>query len=151
MAKYTRQEFYFCIETAAIFKSIVRPHFQTKNFSLQVCKGLIFEAGHRFVNFFRVTYFIRKFYFQWVYNILEHKKEADRIVFEDSDDSNGFIMLPDLKWNGEKPEELYLVAIVHRKDLGSLRDLRHEHIELLENILTKGKVGVSVNFSDFFL
>jgi m7GpppX diphosphatase len=63
-------------------------------------------------------------------------------VFEDADEKTGFIMLPDLKWDGEKSEELYLVAIVRRKDIGSLRDLRHEHIDLLENVLTKGKVRV---------
>lgn len=32
----------------------------------------------------------------WVYNILEHKSEADRIVFEDEDQTEGFILLPDL-------------------------------------------------------
>ena len=33
---------------------------------------------------------------QWVRNILEHKAETDRILFEDPDPENGFILLPDL-------------------------------------------------------
>ncbi|NXP38985.1 DCPS diphosphatase, partial [Leiothrix lutea] len=36
---------------------------------------------------------------QWVYNILEKKAEADRIVHENPDPSNGFVLVPDLKWN----------------------------------------------------
>lgn len=33
---------------------------------------------------------------EWVYNILDHKAESDRILFEDPDRQNGFILLPDL-------------------------------------------------------
>ena len=33
---------------------------------------------------------------QWVYNILDHKAESDRIAFEDPDPQKGFILLPDL-------------------------------------------------------
>ncbi len=29
-----------------------------------------------------------------MYNILEHKTEKERIIFEDSDPTNGFILLP---------------------------------------------------------
>lgn len=32
----------------------------------------------------------------WVYNILDHKAETDRILYEDQDPVNGFILLPDL-------------------------------------------------------
>ena len=31
--------------------------------------------------------------FQWIYNILEHKKEADRIIYENLDPDNGFILV----------------------------------------------------------
>ena len=34
-----------------------------------------------------------------VYNILEGKKEAERVLFRDEDPANGFIILPDLKWD----------------------------------------------------
>ncbi|KAM4757435.1 m7GpppX diphosphatase isoform 2-T2 [Cyanocitta cristata] len=36
---------------------------------------------------------------EWVYNILEKKAEADRIVHENPDPSSGFVLVPDLKWN----------------------------------------------------
>lgn len=36
---------------------------------------------------------------QWVYNILEKKAEADRIVYEDPDPEVGFVLLPDFKWD----------------------------------------------------
>lgn len=78
--------------------------------------------------------------FQWVFNILEHKKEADRIVFEDSDPKNGFILLPDLKWDGKSIENLYLCAIVHAKGIKSLRNLSTQHLPLLKNILESGSV-----------
>lgn len=73
-----------------------------------------------------------------MYNILEHKQEADRIVFEDECRTNGFIILPDLKWDGKTLETLYLIAIVHRHSLKSLRDLNETHLPLLKNIRDKG-------------
>lgn len=73
-----------------------------------------------------------------MYNILEHKQETDRIVFEDECRTNGFIILPDLKWDGKTLETLYLIAIVHRHSLKSLRDLNETHLPLLKNIRDKG-------------
>ena len=35
-----------------------------------------------------------QFSFQWIFNILDHEKEVDRIIFEDGDPVNGFILLP---------------------------------------------------------
>lgn len=80
---------------------------------------------------------------QWVYNILEHKQEHERIVFEDDDAKTGFVLLPDLKWNGKQTEDLYLLAIVHPKGIKSLRDLRENHLPLLKNILDKGSVSIT--------
>ena len=68
-----------------------------------------------------------------MFNILEHKTESERILFEDADPLGGFILLPDMKWNGNA-ETLYMLAIVHRRDLLSLRSLTAEHIGLLEHI-----------------
>ena len=52
-----------------------------------------------------------KFTIDWVYNILEHKKESERIVYEDLDPETGFVLLPDFKWSGKHVEDLYLLAI----------------------------------------
>ena len=73
-----------------------------------------------------------------MYNILEHKQEADRIVFEDSAKDNGFVLLPDLKWDGKTVETLYLIAICHRYNIKSLRDLTAAELPLLRNIRDKG-------------
>jgi m7GpppX diphosphatase len=80
--------------------------------------------------------------FQWVTNILEHKSETDRVVFEDPNPEIGFILLPDLKWDGKQIEDLYLVAIVHQRGIKSLRDLNSSHLPLLKNIKRKGIVSV---------
>lgn len=77
---------------------------------------------------------------QWVFNILEKKKESERIVFEDAHSETGFILLPDMKWNSEQIEDLYLVAIVHKHGIKSLRDLNESHLPLLKNIYHKGLV-----------
>lgn len=71
---------------------------------------------------------------QWVYNILEHKKEAESILFEDPDPERGFIIVPDLKWDQKTTSSLYIQAIVHNRGLRSIRDLTKEHVEMLENI-----------------
>ena len=83
--------------------------------------------------------FILLFY-QWVFNILEHKKEFDRIVFEDPDPETGFILLPDLKWDCRTNANLYLSGIVRKKGIKSLRDLTCQHLPLLQNLLEKGSV-----------
>jgi m7GpppX diphosphatase len=82
--------------------------------------------------------------FQWVINILEHKSETDRVVFEDSSPEIGFILLPDLKWDTKQTEDLYLIAIVHQTGIKSLRDLSSCHLPLLKNIKEKGTVSVII-------
>ncbi|UIZ23144.1 hypothetical protein KXD40_003897 [Peronospora effusa] len=44
---------------------------------------------------------------EWVYNILEHKSETDRIIYEDTDPRNGFVLLPDFKWSD--PSQVHIV------------------------------------------
>lgn len=72
-----------------------------------------------------------------MYNILDHKKETERIAFEDPCQENGFILLPDLKWDGKTSETLYLLALTHTRDIKSLRDLTASHLPLLKNIRDK--------------
>ncbi|KAG7398161.1 hypothetical protein PHYBOEH_011570 [Phytophthora boehmeriae] len=89
---------------------------------------------------------------EWVYNILEHKSETERIIFEDSDLRDGFILLPDFKWSDQSNlESLYCLAIVHDRSLRSLRDLTGSHLTLLRNIrdaslkVLKMKFGVAAS------
>lgn len=71
---------------------------------------------------------------------MEHKKEVERIVFEDTDPKTGFLLAPDLKWDGKAIENLYLTAIVQDRNIKSIRELNESHLPLLENILEKGTV-----------
>ncbi|KAK9824616.1 hypothetical protein WJX72_011745 [[Myrmecia] bisecta] len=75
---------------------------------------------------------------QWVYNILNKSAEAERLIFEDADAEVGFMLHPDLKWDQKQMEGLYCVAICHRRDVHSLRDLDQRHLPLLTNIRDKG-------------
>ena len=74
----------------------------------------------------------------WVHNILDKKQEQDRVLFEDPDPVNGFVLLPDAKWDQSVVSTLYCLAIVNRRDLLSIRSLTQEHLGLLQNILEKG-------------
>ena len=74
-------------------------------------------------------------------NILDGKAEMDRVVFSDPDPLTGFVLLPDMKWDRSDVQNLYMLALVQRRDLLSLRDLTIDHLPLLKNILTKGKVS----------
>ena len=62
-----------------------------------------------------------------VYNILEKDaskcNEIERIVFEDNDLKNGFLILPDLKWDQKTNRDLHCTALVNDRSLHSLRDL----------------------------
>lgn len=69
-----------------------------------------------------------------MYNILDHQTEADQILYEDPSPTEGYIVLPDLKWDRKTLSALYLVAIVHSRSLRSLRDLRREHLGMLRSI-----------------
>uniref|UniRef100_A0A915DUF6 m7GpppX diphosphatase n=1 Tax=Ditylenchus dipsaci TaxID=166011 RepID=A0A915DUF6_9BILA len=73
----------------------------------------------------------------WVHNLLDKKAEVDRIILEEEDKSTGFIVAPDLKWNGTDVDNLYLQAIVHRRDIRSVRDLTADELPLLEGIRDK--------------
>ncbi|KFU85510.1 m7GpppX diphosphatase, partial [Chaetura pelagica] len=117
LQKYLRQEVHLIRETWEDYKDITLPFIQSQSFSIQ-----------------------------WVYNILEKKAEADRIIHENRDPSNGFVLVPDLKWNQNQLDDLYLIALIHRRDVLSLRDLTAEHLPLLRNILQEGKEAVMKRF-----
>ncbi|XP_008945765.1 PREDICTED: m7GpppX diphosphatase, partial [Merops nubicus] len=110
LQKYLRQDVHLIQETWEDYRDITLPFLQSQSFSLQ-----------------------------WVYNILEKKAEADRIIHENPDPANGFILVPDLKWDQNQLDDLYLIALVRRRDVKSLRDLTAEHLQLLRNVLQEGQ------------
>lgn len=114
IVKFAAQAKYLVEETSADYQTVTLPHLEQEQLSLE-----------------------------WLYNVLEHRKEQDRIVFEDSaDDGTGFILLPDLKWDGKTLEQLYLLALVHQRGIKSLRDLTAVHLPLLRNILDRGTEAI---------
>ncbi|EGZ16011.1 hypothetical protein PHYSODRAFT_560555 [Phytophthora sojae] len=105
--KHTDQNFHIVVETKEAYRMITKPYIDS----------------------------IPPENIEWVYNILEHKSESERIIFEDSHPRNGFLLLPDFKWSDPtKLESLYCLAIVHDRSLRSLRDLTGSHLKLLRNI-----------------
>jgi len=117
IAKYSKQEMFLVQERPEDYEAITKPYIQRAGFSIS-----------------------------WVDNILQHKTEADRIVYEDTDPDVGFILLPDMKWDGLQVEDLYLVAIIHRRDVLSLRCLGPQSLPLLRNILHKGTAAISEKY-----
>ncbi|XP_028840726.1 m7GpppX diphosphatase-like isoform X2 [Denticeps clupeoides] len=74
--KYLSQEMFLVEETGEDYLSTTLPYIESQSFSVQ-----------------------------WVYNILEKKAEADRIVFEDPDPDTGFVLLPDFKWDQKQKHQ----------------------------------------------
>ncbi|KAB5590122.1 Scavenger mRNA-decapping enzyme DcpS [Ceratobasidium theobromae] len=104
--KFTKQPFSMVRETPQIYLEVIKPYIEA------------FPPSR----------------LQWVYNILAHETEEDKILFEDPSPTDGFIILPDLKWDGKTMSTFYIQAIVHPRDIYSLRDIRKRHLPMLRNI-----------------
>lgn len=116
--KYGTQKQHLIAETPEIYKSKVEPFIQT-------------QKGDRI---------------QWVYNILFKDKESESFVYHDTDADKGFVLLPDMKWDRKTMASLYLITIVNRTDISSIRDLNGSHIEFLESLQQRVKAITSEKF-----
>ena len=94
----------------------------------------------------------------WVYKLLALEKERERLLFNDPDEERGFLLNVDTKWKShpdckaalgdssvraswhghQAVRDLYCLAICHRRDVASMRDLRAKHLPLLRHILAEG-------------
>ncbi|XP_013134406.1 PREDICTED: m7GpppX diphosphatase [Papilio polytes] len=110
IAKFSQQEVHIVLETAELYEKLTLPHIEKEQFNLQ-----------------------------WVYNILEGKSEQDRVIYDNKCEREGFVLLPDLKWDGLTRETLYLLAIVRQRGIKSLRDLNEIHLPLLKRVRDEGK------------
>lgn len=106
ISKYTKQTRRLVSESPKTYTSIVEP------WIMECAKGRL----------------------KWVENILDGTSEQDRLIYSSSDPMNGFMLLPDSKWDQASMSSLYLLALGLRKDVRSLRDLTGEHLPLLRNI-----------------
>lgn len=90
----------------------------------------------------------------WVHKILNKEKELERLLFDDDDLNDGFLLNTDPKWtthpdpkttpkeqwmNHPSTRELYCLGLCHRKDVRSLRDLRAAHLPMLRAMAKKGR------------
>ncbi|KPJ19136.1 Scavenger mRNA-decapping enzyme DcpS [Papilio machaon] len=71
--------------------------------------------------------------------INEGKSEQDRVIYDNKCEREGFVLVPDLKWDGLTKETLYLLAIVRQRGIKSLRDLNETHLPLLKRVRDEGK------------
>ncbi|CAL9727802.1 m7GpppX diphosphatase [Monosporozyma unispora] len=113
--KYEQQNFHLVKETPEIYQRVVKPYIDE------------LSQGTRL---------------NWVNNILYEGAEASQVVYKDfnvQDKKNGFIILPDMKWDGVNLDSLYLVALVYRDDIRSLRDLKPDDKEWLQLLVKKIK------------
>ncbi|CCC69851.1 hypothetical protein NCAS_0D02700 [Naumovozyma castellii] len=113
--KYEQQNFHLIKETPEIYKKIVKPYIDE-----------MAEGGR----------------LKWVNNILYEGGEAERVVYKDYKEDKieeSFIILPDMKWDGLSVDSLYLVALVYRTDIRSIRDIKPEHKEWLIKLNNKIK------------
>lgn len=111
--KYSKQGVRFVAETPEIYRDKIRPYMQSKR-----------EQGR----------------LNWVFNIIEGKKEVEDVIYRTElgqAGDEGFLLLPDLNWDRETLDALHLLALVERRDIWSLRDLRRRHIPWLEHMRAK--------------
>ena len=79
---------------------------------------------------------------QWIYNVLEKKKEVELMIYE----NDQFMLSKDWKFNDGDLETLYCLAMVKRRDLYTLRDLNKSHIPMLKNIREEGLRAIEAKF-----
>ncbi|KAI3405162.2 hypothetical protein KGF56_002118 [Candida oxycetoniae] len=115
--KYTSQKLHYVRETSEMYYKYVVPYIETMK-------------GDRM---------------QWVYNILFHEKEKETVIYHDKSE-NGFVLLPDMKWDGVNLQNMYLCCIVNRRDIASIRDLKGEHTNYLKRIREKIEQVTKTNY-----
>lgn len=112
--KYSPQGVRMVTETSEIYRDHVRPYIAKQR-----------EQGR----------------LDWVYNILEGRKEQEDIIYrdpgQDGTKDEAFILTPDLNWDRKTLTSMHLLAIVERRDIWSLRDLKKTHIVWLKHMKEK--------------
>lgn len=108
--KYSFQQTRFVRETPEIYAKYIRPY-------MQACR----EEGR----------------LNWVFNIIEGRSEQENVLFrsqEGADDGkDDYLLLPDLNWDRKTIGSLHLLALVERRDIWSVRDLKKTDVPWLRN------------------
>lgn len=80
----------------------------------------------------------------WIYNILDGKSEQDRIILDDPQ----FVLMLNPTWSGrvKDVDHLQCLAIVKQREILSLRDVTHDHLNLLTSILDNGINTIEIKY-----
>jgi len=107
--KYSFQQSRIVLETPEIYAKYVRPY-------MQRCR----EEGR----------------LNWVFNIIEGRSEQENVLFrsQESEKRDDFLLLPDLNWDRETRGSLHLLALVERRDVWSVRDLKKGDVQWLRHL-----------------
>ena len=97
--------------------------------------SLITETRERYETIVRPYIEKNQLNAQWVYNIIDGKSERERILLE----TDQFIILPDIMWDGKSIDSLHILGLA-KSHIHSIRDLKPEHIPMLESMLEKTTV-----------
>ena len=111
--KYSPQTVRMVTETPEIYKKSIRPYMQKMR-----------DEGR----------------LNWVFNILEGRAEQEDVILRDFGAlgaEEGFLLTPDLNWDRKTLTSLHLLALVERRDIWSLRDLKKSHIVWLKHMREK--------------
>lgn len=122
--KYSDQKRYMVTEDIATYQSTTLPFI----------KSIPAAATKWFVFFSTSLDFMPKLTHLRVLNILDGSSEAESVLLDVSEPNQGFVILPDLKWDTSVLTSLYCQVIVRDASIRCLRDLRTEHIPLLRAI-----------------
>lgn len=117
IAKYSVQGVRTVTETPEIYSQHIRPYMQAQR-----------EAGR----------------LNWVFNIIDGKTEQEDVILRSHSNAEavwaaneGFLLLPDLNWDRKTLTSLHLLAIVERRDIWSVRDLKKKHVPWLKSMRRK--------------
>jgi Scavenger mRNA decapping enzyme C-term binding len=90
----------------------------------------------------------------WIHRILDGQSEADLVIrrhpqtTEEEDAMLNYVLLPDSKWaDRNNLKDLYLLCIVGRRDLYSLRDLSSIHLPLLRYLKAEIREALKSHFN----
>ena len=108
--KYSPQEVRMVTETPEIYAQHVRPYMQRMR-----------DEGR----------------LNWVFNIIEGRAEQKDVLLREPGPQGydeGFLLTPDLNWDRKTLSSLHLLALVDRRDIWSLRDLKKRHVVWLKHM-----------------
>ncbi|KAI0986302.1 hypothetical protein GJ496_010609 [Pomphorhynchus laevis] len=113
ITKYSQSDIYFVSESEETFQDVVKPYFDVCQLSSRWIDNLLDQEAN---------------------NNLPHGEE---FYYNDTDQINGFVVMKDYKWDGVNKDNFHIIALARHPALQSIRDLRGEHSNLIENMLEK--------------